>query len=574
MSFAASPTTAFLATALAAPDEATLARAPEALRRHCAQARQVGDLYAWGERRRLRARMIRALLRHLLAQGALAGDDLATLPDWSWVWDPTTASGPGTPRHYDPADDPRTDAETPEPAAEEDSEEDEDEAPAPEEEEEPLSLAERERLRSARPEGARATTINVNRLSKRERQHLADTTPPHPGGRPRTRGECVDAPRPCPWVTCRHHLYLDVDEDTGAIKILRPDVEVEDMVESCSLDIADRGPTTLHGVGDALNITRERIRQVEMNALRHLQTPRRVRVLTELHTGDAPRRFHLPVLPPAEEAPRPVPPPRPRAAPPPPPVVEAPPVIVVEAPPPSPPEPVEEAPAPAPVVAVEEAPTPTPDPEAHAWLAQGERHLADLQVLAESQIRAVEAAQERLEDTLSTLDQLRDVLAQARKNLAAGRPYTAPTLPTVSPTPTTPTLRERILASLRAAPGTPEELSRRLAADRKQIHSRLQELGRAGRVEQLPSGRYTLASEESAPQPQGWAPGTPVRATPRRDAILALLEEEPRTALALARCLAVTRQRVTAALAHLRTTGWVTQGEDGLWRLRTQAAAE
>lgn len=26
-------------------------------------------------------------------------------------------------------------------------------------------------------------------------------------GRPRTRGECRGAERPCPWVSCRHSLY-------------------------------------------------------------------------------------------------------------------------------------------------------------------------------------------------------------------------------------------------------------------------------------------------------------------------------------------------------------------------------
>ena len=28
--------------------------------------------------------------------------------------------------------------------------------------------------------------------------------------RPLTRAECKDGPRPCPWVSCRHHLLLEV----------------------------------------------------------------------------------------------------------------------------------------------------------------------------------------------------------------------------------------------------------------------------------------------------------------------------------------------------------------------------
>lgn len=30
--------------------------------------------------------------------------------------------------------------------------------------------------------------------------------------RPRTRADCVDAPRPCPWASCRHHLLLEVSK--------------------------------------------------------------------------------------------------------------------------------------------------------------------------------------------------------------------------------------------------------------------------------------------------------------------------------------------------------------------------
>jgi DNA-directed RNA polymerase sigma subunit (sigma70/sigma32) len=45
-----------------------------------------------------------------------------------------------------------------------------------------------------------------------------------------------------------------------------PDQELEEMKETCSLDVADRGGTTLQGVGDLMNLTRERARQVEFVA--------------------------------------------------------------------------------------------------------------------------------------------------------------------------------------------------------------------------------------------------------------------------------------------------------------------
>ncbi len=89
--------------------------------------------------------------------------------------------------------------------------------------------------------------------------------------RPVSRSECVDAARPCPFVSCKHHLYLDVSARTGAIKVNFPDLEVWEMGDTCALDVADRGGTTLEDVGAIMNLTRERIRQVEVKGLAKLQ---------------------------------------------------------------------------------------------------------------------------------------------------------------------------------------------------------------------------------------------------------------------------------------------------------------
>lgn len=85
--------------------------------------------------------------------------------------------------------------------------------------------------------------------------------------RPKTRGECIAGIRPCVWVGCRHHLYLDINPETGSIKINFPELELEQLPESCSLDVADAGEHTLEQVGGYTNLTRERIRQVETPAL-------------------------------------------------------------------------------------------------------------------------------------------------------------------------------------------------------------------------------------------------------------------------------------------------------------------
>jgi len=89
--------------------------------------------------------------------------------------------------------------------------------------------------------------------------------------RPRSRAECATAVRPCMFVSCKHHLYLDVNPATGSIKLNFPDKEIWEMAETCALDVADRGGITLEEVGSIMNLTRERIRQVETRGLLKLR---------------------------------------------------------------------------------------------------------------------------------------------------------------------------------------------------------------------------------------------------------------------------------------------------------------
>ena len=93
--------------------------------------------------------------------------------------------------------------------------------------------------------------------------------------RPRTRGECADGPRPCPWVSCRHHLYLDVVGENGSIKRNFPDLEPWQMAHTCSLDVADLGGRHLEQVAEIMNVTRERVRQVEVVTMARIVEPMR-----------------------------------------------------------------------------------------------------------------------------------------------------------------------------------------------------------------------------------------------------------------------------------------------------------
>jgi hypothetical protein len=89
--------------------------------------------------------------------------------------------------------------------------------------------------------------------------------------RPRSRADCANGPRPCMFISCKHHLYLDVNPATGSIKLNFPDKEVWEMNDTCALDVADRGGITLEEVGSIMNLTRERIRQVETRGLLKLR---------------------------------------------------------------------------------------------------------------------------------------------------------------------------------------------------------------------------------------------------------------------------------------------------------------
>lgn len=125
--------------------------------------------------------------------------------------------------------------------------------------------------RRDRPRRSRPRAMSVSRKSREHGDAILGIVSGDPlhidldALRPRTRGDCIDGARPCPWVGCRHHFYLDVSE-IGSIKLNFPELDVADLTESCALDVADRGAITLEATAQTMNLTRERVRQIEVKA--------------------------------------------------------------------------------------------------------------------------------------------------------------------------------------------------------------------------------------------------------------------------------------------------------------------
>ncbi len=116
----------------------------------------------------------------------------------------------------------------------------------------------------------RAHTVSVKRLSKRELERGAAEYPEQPGRdylRPRTFEECDSVGLgdlfPCPFVSCKHHLYLDVNPRTGSIKLNFPGREVDELPATCALRVAQHGRRTLDAVAEVMALTRQRLSQLE-----------------------------------------------------------------------------------------------------------------------------------------------------------------------------------------------------------------------------------------------------------------------------------------------------------------------
>ena len=137
----------------------------------------------------------------------------------------------------------------------------------------------------------RAYTIALRDIPKRELDRGRMLYPETEYSKPTSRGECLageNAQRPCPFVSCKHHLYLDVNESSGSIKINFPAIIESDGIEdvatalelmpaTCSLDVSSAGERSLEQVGMTLNLTREAVKNIEEKAINSMCESRAMR---------------------------------------------------------------------------------------------------------------------------------------------------------------------------------------------------------------------------------------------------------------------------------------------------------
>ena len=115
--------------------------------------------------------------------------------------------------------------------------------------------------------------------TKKMRPMLRGLSPaPKPYWRPKTRADCVDEARPCPYAGCRHHLWLNVTR-AGSITFVGSDGpgQLNQMDDTCALDVAERGQSTRPEIGRLLGLHVSQLLNIEQTALLKLAAHEDVR---------------------------------------------------------------------------------------------------------------------------------------------------------------------------------------------------------------------------------------------------------------------------------------------------------
>jgi hypothetical protein len=98
--------------------------------------------------------------------------------------------------------------------------------------------------------------------------------------RPRTRADCLpggpNEMRPCPYVACKHHAYLQVRDD-GSIQYNHQGLEPWEIPETCVLDQAEHGGLLLHEAAPVMGMTPQWMNVIELAARDKMRQAERLR---------------------------------------------------------------------------------------------------------------------------------------------------------------------------------------------------------------------------------------------------------------------------------------------------------
>ncbi len=108
-----------------------------------------------------------------------------------------------------------------------------------------------------RPWRLRQVDVDVGRL----------VYPETPEPLPRTRGECRNGIRPCPWASCRYHLAVSIASDGSMRQREDADDLADTTLPTCALDVAAQGAHRMTEIAEVMGTSRQRIEQVSTAAL-------------------------------------------------------------------------------------------------------------------------------------------------------------------------------------------------------------------------------------------------------------------------------------------------------------------
>lgn len=93
-------------------------------------------------------------------------------------------------------------------------------------------------------------------------------------GVPATRADCINGPRPCSYLSCRHHNWLRLQSENPGNPQAGKQGETTfrpASMQSCALDVADKGAASFEEVGRYLGCDSTRARQIAAAAIEKLR---------------------------------------------------------------------------------------------------------------------------------------------------------------------------------------------------------------------------------------------------------------------------------------------------------------